>query len=206
MLGVGELLELRRQLFARRRIRQHLEHFRRAPDILLRVVVVHHGHHRQIDGCASSSATAGRPRALGRGRRRACHRPRRRAALPGSAGRDRDSATGAKPGSWSRRSRRRRRAADRNSAAPCRAPRLCASGPRYSLGFSLARMATQAGVRIRAQKFRQLGIAANVEQENDQHKREKSAGDFQREPGSAPAAAFLIVENGLAFRHRDNPS
>ncbi len=52
----------------------------------------------------------------------------------------------------------------------------------------------------------QLGLAENVDDENDEDEREKAAGDFENAAGPAPAAAFLIVKNWLAFRHSDNPS
>ena len=56
-------------------------------------------------------------------------------------------------------------------------------------------------MNVGAQKIGQFGLAADVDQEHDQDEREESAGNFEREASSAPAAALLIVENGLAFRH-----
>ena len=59
----------------------------------------------------------------------------------------------------------------------------------------------QAAVNVGAQNIWQFGLAADVDQEDDQHQREESTGDFEREPRPAPATPLLIVENGLAFRH-----
>src|ERR1700693_1742784 len=59
---------------------------------------------------------------------------------------------------------------------------------------------------IRLQNFRERGIASDVDQENDEHDGKETAGNFQHAASAPPAAPLLIIENGLAFRHRDNPS
>jgi hypothetical protein len=63
-----------------------------------------------------------------------------------------------------------------------------------------------AAMQVRPQDFRKLGISPNVQQENKQHQRKKRACKFQGKPRSTPSPAFVIVENGLAFRHIHIPS
>lgn len=59
----------------------------------------------------------------------------------------------------------------------------------------------QAGVNVGTQNIGKLGIAPNVYQKDDEHQREKSAAQLQKQASAPPATAFLIVENGLAFVH-----
>jgi hypothetical protein len=73
-------------------------------------------------------------------------------------------------------------------------------------GFQFRGNGVNIPVRCRRKNVRQLGLAKNVDDKDDQNQREQPAGDFQHAPRAAPAAAFLIVENWLAFRHSDNPS
>ena len=64
----------------------------------------------------------------------------------------------------------------------------------------------QACVVVRLQNIRKFRVAADVDQKNNEHDGEKAARNFQHTASAPPAAPLLIVENRLAFRHRDNPS
>ena len=64
----------------------------------------------------------------------------------------------------------------------------------------------QSGMRVGAQKIGQFRVADHVEKEDDQHHGEQGAPDFKYQASPSPAATFLVVEYGLAFRHQDNPS
>lgn len=59
----------------------------------------------------------------------------------------------------------------------------------------------QTGVDVGTKDIRQLGIAADIDKENDEDHGEESAGNFENTAGSPPAAPFLVVEDGLAFGH-----
>ena len=64
----------------------------------------------------------------------------------------------------------------------------------------------QAATSVYVQKCRQVRIAQYIDQEYNQHERENTARDFERQPRPLPAPPLPVVENGLAFRHQDNPS
>jgi len=57
-------------------------------------------------------------------------------------------------------------------------------------------------VDIGAEDIGKFGFAPDVNQKYDQNKREEAARQFEDPQGPAPATALLIVENGLAFRHK----
>jgi hypothetical protein len=77
---------------------------------------------------------------------------------------------------------------------------------RRGFGFQLCGNRVNIPVGGRGKNVWQFGLPKDVDHEDDQDEREKSAGNFQHASCATPAAAFLIVENWLAFRHSDNPS
>ena len=72
-------------------------------------------------------------------------------------------------------------------------------------GLGLADRVTNR-VPVGKERCAQVGIAENVDDEDDQDESEKRAGDFHDSARASPAAAFFIVENWLAITHGDNPS
>jgi len=81
-----------------------------------------------------------------------------------------------------------------------------------ALGFRGSAMRSGIGNRTveraarREQKFWKIGAAENVDEKSDDQEREENAADFEDAASASPATALFIVENGLAFHHRDNPS
>ncbi len=73
-------------------------------------------------------------------------------------------------------------------------------------GFGLRWDGVQSPVRGCLQNIRQFRVAEHVYQKDYEHKREKSARNFQYATRATPASALLIIENRLAFRHSGNPS
>ena len=61
-------------------------------------------------------------------------------------------------------------------------------------------------VPIRKKRSAEVGIAENVDDEDDQDESEKRARNFHDSARTSPAAAFFVVENWLAITHGDNPS
>lgn len=57
-------------------------------------------------------------------------------------------------------------------------------------------------MNVGTQNVGELRLATDVDEEEDQNERKKPACKLEDEPRSAPASAFLIVENGLAFGHK----
>jgi hypothetical protein len=66
--------------------------------------------------------------------------------------------------------------------------------------------AAQQRPRVGNQELRQVGLAKNVDNKNYDDEREESARYFQYAARPLPSPALLIVENGLAISHQDNPS
>ena len=141
VLGVRIFFDLPGEVLSRHRVRQHLQHSGRAPYVLLGVVIVDHRHHLQIDGRILRLQ-----RLQKRGELRivvrveTAVRGNRVQRLGDQQVEIADSELRARRARCSRRSRKRRRAADRSSAALCRAPPLSSVRPRGAL-FGFQRIA-----------------------------------------------------------------
>ena len=74
------------------------------------------------------------------------------------------------------------------------------------LGLQLGRDGMHAPMGGGRKNIGQFGLAEYVDDKNHEDQREQAADDFENAAGPAPAAAFLVVKNWLAFKHSDNPS
>ena len=74
------------------------------------------------------------------------------------------------------------------------------------LGLQSATNRMESAVGIGTKNIGQIGIANQIDDENDENDGEKRARKLENAASAAPATALFVVENGLAFRHSGNPS
>ena len=207
MLRIREFLELSGKILPRRGVGQHFKRCRRAPHAALRVVVVHHGHDLHVHGGGARLqrlqergefwVLVGVQLSIERHGVQGLGNEQVQIVIVQLEGSEAGVIVTHVKGGAQRVVILGNLAERGNLALPAEPLRL---------GLQLGADGMQTGAGIRAQDIGQVRVAAHVKQEDDQNDREETAGNFQREPGSAPAAALLVVENGLAFRHRDIPS